>query len=361
MTEPPPRPRRDERIDFWRGLCIVGMVIWHLLTHPAFPHWLSFGVIQGFNFVAEGFVLLAGTAVGLVVARMPGEPLRVGHYLRRAGVILLVHWLLAAVLLFVFAAKNGHGRTPDPTCSAALAPILLLRYQPYLGDVLSVFVFLFAATPLLLAVRRQFGPTVLLALSLALYAAANLLPLWLPDAWVRLLEPNDRGAFDFGSWQLVFVCGILLGGRHETVFDAWRRSFWQWTLPAAAAFLAIGAYRAAAELNVAAVAALPEVCRFDRHPLTPPRAVYIGLQMLLIALLTIRFWDHLSARRIVRLLVTFGQNSLTVFACSVPLDYALKATIGRLHLHFPTVLLLLAVDLGLLYLVARYFRRPRRR
>jgi len=40
------------------------MVSWHLLTHPSFPRWLAFGVIQPFNFVAEGFVLLAGASVG---------------------------------------------------------------------------------------------------------------------------------------------------------------------------------------------------------------------------------------------------------------------------------------------------------
>jgi hypothetical protein len=318
-------------------------------------------VIQGFNFVAEGFVLLAGVAVGLVVARRPGSPLRAGHYLRRAGVILLVHWLLVAVVLFVFHRTAGHDVTVEPTRQAALVPILLLRFQPYLADVLSVFVFLFAATPVFLAVKRWLGPAALFGLSLSVYAAANLLPLWLSEGWVRLLEPNDRGAFDFGSWQLVFVCGMLVGGRHEELFRRVRASFWRWAVLAGAALVLVGMYRVAAEVEAPLVAALPEVLRFGRHPLTPARAVYIGLQMLLIGLVTIRLWDHLAERGIVRVLVTFGGNSLTVFAWSVPLDYALKAAVHQLGLGFPASLLVWPVDLLLLYLVARYLRRPRRR
>src|SRR5712664_1676323 len=61
--------RRDERLDFLRGTCIFGMVIWHLLSHDSFPKWFSLPIIQGFNFVAEGFILLAGVGVGLGFVR----------------------------------------------------------------------------------------------------------------------------------------------------------------------------------------------------------------------------------------------------------------------------------------------------
>src|SRR5256885_14174401 len=92
---------RDRRIDFWRGLCLFGMVSWTLLTHPSFPRWLAFGVIQPFNFVAEGFVLLAGTAVGLNVARKRSVPSR---HLQRAGAILGVHYGLVGFVLALAAA-----------------------------------------------------------------------------------------------------------------------------------------------------------------------------------------------------------------------------------------------------------------
>ncbi len=90
---------RDQRIDFWRGVCVLGMVLWHMLSHESFPRWFSFPVIQGLNFVAEGFVLISGLCVGVSLSRLPPGSLRIAHYLRRAIRILLVHYLVAAALL----------------------------------------------------------------------------------------------------------------------------------------------------------------------------------------------------------------------------------------------------------------------
>src|SRR5438876_10439027 len=98
--------QRDLRIDYWRGLCLFGMASWHLLTHPSFPRWLAFAVIQPFNFVAEGFVLLAGAAVGLKIVR--NRSIASAQF-RRAGQVLAVHYALVAfvVLLAVVETKVG--------------------------------------------------------------------------------------------------------------------------------------------------------------------------------------------------------------------------------------------------------------
>ena len=143
---------RDDRIDFWRGLCIVGMVSWHLLTHRSYPRGLAFCVIQGFNFVAEGFVFLAGASIGLVAAR-PGAARDLdARCLRRAVRLLLAHY--AVVTALAIPALVDHVGTDRVVATAR--EILTLQYQPYLGDVLTVFVFLFALTPLLLAAH---GPS----------------------------------------------------------------------------------------------------------------------------------------------------------------------------------------------------------
>ena len=102
------RPPRDERIDFWRGLCLFGMVSWHLLTHPSFPRMLAFAVIQPFNFVAEGFVLLAGVSVGLKIVRAPYAPFVL---LRRAGAMLLVNYALVSFVMLLAAAERSLGLT----------------------------------------------------------------------------------------------------------------------------------------------------------------------------------------------------------------------------------------------------------
>jgi len=361
-------PGRDPRIDFWRGLCVVGMASWHLLTNTAgvepapFPGWLSFPVIQGFNFVAEGFVLVAGLSVGIVVARMPERPIRAAHYAGRALQLLLVHYALVAVVLLGFTPSELPGWFAAQSTPGKVLSVLTLQYQPYLADILSVFVFLFLAAPVLLALRRARGDAALVAVSVALYLAANLLPWLATPRWQQALELNSGGAFDFGSWQLVFAVGIVLGGRHPAWIARPAASFRRTLALAAAGFVVAGIYRLGILVGGGISDELRELL-LNRHPLTPIRLVYIALEMFLIALLTVRFWEPLGRLRVVRAVVAVGRHSLTVFSVSVVLDYALKALLGQFGVGFPASLTVWAVDLAALVLLAVLldaWRRARR-
>ena len=147
-----PSSTRDEKLDFWRGLCIVGMVSWHLLSHPSFPRALSFAVIQSFNFVAEGFVLLAGASIGWQFRRRPEEISRPGPHLARAARFLLLHYAIAAALITLICSTTWYEPVRQRPLLEWARDILLLEYQPYLGDVLNVFIFLFALAPVMLFV-----------------------------------------------------------------------------------------------------------------------------------------------------------------------------------------------------------------
>ncbi len=352
-----PGAGRDERIDFWRGLCIFGMVSWHLLTDPSYPTWFSFGVIQTFNFVAEGFVLVAGLVIGLGAAKYAQRSVRVTHYLRRAIQLLLLHYAVVVALGLIFNAPGSEETATGPDWVRA---VFLMEYQPYLGDILSVFVFLFAATPIFLGVQRAFGRGALLALSMAVYLAGNLAT----DgrfSWAASLELNRHGAFDFNTWQLVFVLGLLLGGRFEAI-TAWGQKNFRLCMAAClGGFALVFAYRLAVLSGRIPSDTLPQSLDFSRHPLSIARLGYVGLQMALIGLLTVRFWDRLVDWSVVRWIVMFGRRSLTVFVVSVLLDYALKAAILKTDLGFPANLTIWAAELAALDLVARYGRLPRRR
>ncbi|NQT37541.1 MAG: OpgC domain-containing protein [Planctomycetes bacterium] len=351
-----PGAGRDERIDFWRGLCILGMVSWHLLTDPSYPTWFSFGVIQPFNFVAEGFVLVAGLVIGLGAARHAEHSVRVSHYLRRALQLLLLHYAVVVALGLIFGASCS-----EETATGAdwVRAILLLEYQPYLGDILSVFVFLFAATPIFLVVQRACGRWALLALSLAVYLAGNLAT---GGGWSSLaaLELNRYGAFDFNTWQFVFVLGLLLGGRFKAITAWGRQNFRPCMAVCVGGFALAFAYRLAVLSGRIPADTLPQSLDFSRHPLTIARLGYVGLQVALIGLLTVRFWDRLADGPVVRWIVMFGRRSLVVFVVSVFLDYALKAAILKTDLGFPANLTIWAAELAALDLVARYGRLPRR-
>jgi hypothetical protein len=345
---------RDERIDFWRGLCIVGMVSWHILTHPSHPRVLAFCVIQGFNFVAEGFVFLAGTSIGLVAAR-PGAAARDldARCLRRALRLLLAHYAVVTILAIPALISGPDAGRPV----RVVAGIATLEYQPYLGDVLSVFVFLFALTPPLLAARRALGEGGLLGLSGGVYLATVLLPTFASRRWQAALELNHHGAFDVNSWQLVYVLGILFGGRYATVVAAarghFRRSFWV----ALAAFVLISGFRLEVERGGSWAGRLPDWLRFGRHPLSPARLAYIALQIILLGLVTIRHWDRLRDSAAVRIVVSFGRNSLVLFVASIFLDYLFKAAMDRRGGGPPLNVALWLVELGILYAVALWLGR----
>jgi hypothetical protein len=331
--------RRDRRIDFWRGLCLFGMVSWHLLTHPSFPRWLAFGVIQPFNFVAEGFVLLAGAAVGLRIAQHRSVP---STLLRRAGAVLIVHYALVCFVILLAAGERNLGLAAQLSAMpSSLWSVLNLSFQPYLADVLSVFVFLFAAAPVFQLVYDRFGALGLVSMSAVIFTTASAYPL------------NAAGAFDFNSWQLVFVAGILFGANYERLLTALK------TTSTRSLIVLVLLFAAACFVRV--FIAGPDGTRlpgwrayltFSRKPLTVARLLYIGLEMAVIALFTVRWWDTISKSSIVERIVALGRHSLPVFACSVALDYLLKAVCTELRLSFPMNLLAWLVELIVLFVLA---------
>jgi len=202
---------RDSRIDFWRGICLVGMAMWHLVSHHSFPTWFAFPIIQSFNFVAEGFVFLAGAAVGL---SRSGRSFfqNVRHYSKRAFSLLLTHYSLAlpfGIFLLVYGPTSKI--LSFDILSERVVEILIFSYQPYLGDVLSLFVFLFALTPLLLWGLGKFKDSIVFLSVLVVFLASNLSYSLLPTHWWKTLDFNQAGAFDVNTWLLVFVCGIFFG------------------------------------------------------------------------------------------------------------------------------------------------------
>jgi len=331
--------RRDERIDFWRGLCLFGMVSWHLLTHPSFPRWLAFGVIQPFNFVAEGFVLLAGASVGLKIAQHRSAP---SLLFRRAGAMLAVHYALVLFVVLLSVGERTLGLPNQlPAMPGSFWAVVTLRYQPYLADVLSVFVFLFAAAPIFQFVYQRLGAIGLVTLSGLLFISASVFPL------------NGGGAFVFNSWQVFFVAGMLFGANYVSQMASWKRVSTGSVVALILLFAAACVVRAAiAGPDGAQLPGWRAYMMFDRKPLTVARVVYIGLEMMVIAVVTVKWWDAICRWFIVARIATLGRHSLEVFVCSVVLDYLLKAACTAVGIAFPANLLVWLGELVLLFVLA---------
>lgn len=71
MRTPSAARCRDQRLDVWRGLCLVDVVLVHLaFAGLGFPEPLDSAVKHWFRFAAGGFVFLAGMTVATVFAPM---------------------------------------------------------------------------------------------------------------------------------------------------------------------------------------------------------------------------------------------------------------------------------------------------
>jgi len=345
------RAQRDPRLDYWRGLCLFGMASWHLLTHPSFPRWLSFAVIQPFNFVAEGFVLLAGAAVGMNIVRKRAT---VSAPLRRAGQMLAVHYALVVFVVVLAMMERKVGMTAQlSVLPRDVWSVVNLTYQPYLADILSVFVFLFAAVPVYRLVYERFGRLALAALSAAIFLTASRFPL------------NVGGAFDFNSWQAVFVLGLLFGTAAESVIARMQRTSNVALMAWVALFVAAAVVRAVvAGPDGTVLPGWRAYLAFSRKPLSIARLSYIVLEMWVIAVVTVKWWDALSKWPVVQRVASLGRYSLEVFVCSVVLDYVLKAACTELGLSFPANLVLWGAELAALFVLADWLsgrgveRRP---
>jgi hypothetical protein len=211
-----PARGRDHRIDWLRGIALVSIFINHMPGNRI-ENWTSRNF--GFSDAAELFVLLAGIAAAF--AFFPAMT-RGGHAsvarkaVKRAGVLYGMHLVstLAAVGVFALAAwliGNAEileliGVAPilaEPV--AGLLGVMLGGHQLGYFNILPLYVFLILLVPALmwLAVRDL---ALMLGASLALYLAAHLLPIDMPNF------PTDDGwFFNPFAWQLLFVIGIALG------------------------------------------------------------------------------------------------------------------------------------------------------
>ncbi|HEX9168169.1 MAG TPA: OpgC domain-containing protein, partial [Roseiarcus sp.] len=206
---------RVRDIDFWRGAVLIAILVDHIPGNPLenfTPR--NFGLSDS----AEAFVFLSGLSVGLIYmprARKHGiEPVASG-LLRRALTIYGVHVALTLAALIVFGAAYWMSGIPDlieahgrafvfDTPGSGLLGLVLMSLQLGYFNILPLYVVLMIWAPvaLALALARR-GPLLALAVSAAIYAAARVFGLNLPN-W-----PEGGGwFFNPIAWQLVFTLGL---------------------------------------------------------------------------------------------------------------------------------------------------------
>ena len=325
-----PRKPRDPRLDALRGVFLLIMAGVHVpspLSRLLFQDpWGAFGA-------AEGFIFLSACLAGFVYGRRcpPAEwAARRRRIFHRVKLIYAVHLgVLLPTVLIVWAVA---GRVPPlaahfsdflarPWGSLALMPLLL--HQPPLFDILPLYVIFLGVTPWLLTFARRHGWTPLLAASLVVWLAVQFkldAPLFAnPTRW----PPLRWGAFDILAWQFLWLLGVALGetaGRGPVIPERLR--------------LAVGIPAAAVVLFALALrwGCLPQnwwnadlFLWMDKWTLGPLRLLDVAAWTALLLA-----WGPRPPRLLLAPVALLGRNSLSVFACHLPLVIAAATLIQQL-------------------------------
>ena len=349
---------RAWRIDLFRGLALVMIFVNHV---PDNPLTVFTSANYGFSDAAEGFVLMAGIAAGLVFLHRLDSDGPAGTTMRawrRAFDLYAAHLLtvLLACAIVAYAARVEDdprllgwvnlGPVFDDT-AAALLGVVLLGHQPGYLNILPMYIVFLLALPLMLPLAARW-PRLLLGASGGLWLVANLLDLNLPH-W-----PNEDGwYFNPLAWQFLFAIGLVIGTRLAQGLPVVPRS--NALLGAAVAYLlACLAISLDTELVWPTLPMPWFLYGLDKTYLTLPRLLHV----LALALVLARLPVAEAIARLDRpgLLVLLGRNALPVFCAGSVL--AIGAQVARFMLEpgpaLEAALVLggLALQIGLALLLA---------
>jgi hypothetical protein len=194
---------RDYRLDFWRGMCLVDMVLVHLVYEGVKMGRFLEPVLGEFTrFAAGGFIFLAGLGITYIfLPKARDENRRWGTYQsmwRRSLYLLGVHYAASLSFIFIYPLRDYGGVYPRP--HEFVRDVLLFREGT---DLLLFYVIMVGLSPSLVEViRRGYGWVVALG-SVAVFAVGQ----YRPYALSLPIQQN----FPVLLWQMIFVMGMLAG------------------------------------------------------------------------------------------------------------------------------------------------------
>lgn len=337
-------PSRDLRIDFFRGLALLIVVVDHVEGWSArslLDQWTL--VSLGFSDAAEIFVFLSGLVFGRVYLRTL-ESRGWQHCLwkaaKRAFQIYLAYLLASATVIGIgvlagetaptFDSQYRVGQLPWESMVAALA----LRFHPFGFDILAFYVLVLPVMALLLVVKQRANWLAWTLTSLGYFLAQTDLPMGL----TRFAD-GARWYFDPRAWQFLFFIGMALGTARETVrSNLWQR-FW---MAVSLALIAVGLFEMKFVLRLInyfgpwnrelamSLARFDTICMAfaDKTSLGPLRlAHFLALVYVCSRAFpkNLRFWSSRGAGP----LVVCGQHSLEVYAFGLVASFLAVLALGR--------------------------------
>lgn len=304
---------RDTRLDFWRGLCLIDMVLVHLIyANVQFGDFLGSVLTDYTRFAAGGFVFLSGLLVGTIfLPKAIAKNREMGSarsiYKRiwaRAFKLLIVQYVSTTCLMLLDVPTGSRAAFAHPV--QFIKDLLRCRTG---NDLLMLYVGMLVITPLLLdLLQRRLWP-IIVFVSIVLFGYGSRHP-W-RFAFVH------HGEFPVLLWQAVFVSGLMFTYGLRAFDRANRRSRALVIGYLAVAFAIIFQSANAGELGIKHPW-LP--LRFWKIPLTFGEYLRYIVTTLLMMLGTNAFWRYLKDARLTAFIRLLGRNSLFVYVAHLYLQ-----------------------------------------
>jgi hypothetical protein len=218
---PAPARERDIRLDFFRGVAMIVILVAHITDNP-WTLWIPGRF--GFSDSTEIFVFCSGMAsaiaYGAIFARA-GWAMGTARVLLRIWQVYWVHiGIFMTLMLLTLLANYSHLFPRDEVGALNLYPFLrntgpnlvglmTLTYVPNFFDILPMYIVLLALVPPMVALARV-EPRLALLVSLGLWAVGTSGGLAIPAEWWFPATPGRSWFFNPFAWQLVFFTGFGL-------------------------------------------------------------------------------------------------------------------------------------------------------
>jgi hypothetical protein len=333
-TQPLGPVGRDARLDFWRGLCLVDMVLVHLVYEGVKMGRVFTPVFGEFTrFAAGGFIFLAGLAVTYIFLPKANNPQkRWGAYKslwRRSLYLLFVHYAASLSFIFIYPLRDFAG--PYPSAATYVKQVLLFREG---CDLLIFYVVMVALSPALVEIiRRGYGWAAAL-FSLGMFTLGQYYP--------YVLSLPIQKNFMVVLWQMIFVMGMLAGAGLPKWDALTIRSKIKW---------AIGVCIALALIEIAEFTKLGWYIGlvFRKCPLSWGEAMRYLALITTIIMLTDLAWRKIASSGTAAFLTRLGRRSLAVYVSHVWVVAIVLAAARRLEWLGNWQVLLAVVAVALLW------------
>jgi hypothetical protein len=323
------RRQRDVRLDLFRGLAMLIIVVAHIPSNP-WNAWIP--ARFGFSSAAEMFVFCSGLASALAFGAVFTRRGFALGTMRVAYRIWQLYWAQFApflVIVAISALASARPGAPDYLArldlgwflahpGEGIAALMTLRYIPQYFDMLPMYMLVLASLPLAIALARL-HKVLPLAVAFLIWLGVQLTGFNLrarPGSdWVWYFNPL--------AWQLLFILGFSYG-------MGWLRPPPLRRRPLILAALAIVLASIPAAFwgftnAFPALAAIEPSLGYDGAPtsLHPLRLIHF-LALAYLALSIIEPWrDRLPSVALLRPVERVGQQTLAAFLASLPIAWSL--------------------------------------